>query len=607
MRSHGVVGTPDSSAGAGAAPSRSLMATAPDNGMLRPLGPAPLGAILVQRGVLTEEQLASALEEQKRTGEQLGEVIVRLGFALAPSVAQALATQHGGPLKTEYGYAVGFGTQTSASPATPPPVSPAPAQERPAAQPPEESALRVAAAHAAAPPTAPVGVAVASAAPVDSAHPTHEEALLRWQQHAQRLGAERDAALQQVSSISAERDATGADLDAMRVRSADLEATTAQLAAELETIGRARGEDARRVTELEQQLHSLQSTAGRLVELEATTTLAEVERAKLTHDREKAAGRSAELERQLAELQRRVSVRTGELEAELTSVREEAARAMTERAALERNAVDAEQRVTDSERRLAALREDADARERERTAAQSQVVALEAAIEEARRAKMETARLAEAHEEVRSRNADLEQQLVDLRAAAVSEDGHLAAATARVAELEAARAAAETETDAELTSLRAERARIEEENVALVAECESLTTRTAQLEDQLQRLEAAAARMVELELKAEETTAQIAQLEAERNDVLAVAKAVGEERRGRCPDHQHADDSSHLLFVPSADGYQLLEQEGPPPEPGSTVEVAEADGAGVRLLVAKVGGAPLPGVRLACAYLAVSG
>ena len=90
-------------------PLRSLMAAAPDNGMLRPSGPAPLGAILVQRGVLTEEQLAFALDEQKRTGEQIGEVIVRLGLALAPSVAQALATQHGSPLKTEYGYAVGFG------------------------------------------------------------------------------------------------------------------------------------------------------------------------------------------------------------------------------------------------------------------------------------------------------------------------------------------------------------------------------------------------------------------------------------------------------------------------------------------------------------------
>ncbi len=66
----------------------------------------PLGSILVRRGVLTEEQLADALAEQERSGEKLGEVLVRLGFAIAPTVGLGLATQHGGPLKTEYGYAI---------------------------------------------------------------------------------------------------------------------------------------------------------------------------------------------------------------------------------------------------------------------------------------------------------------------------------------------------------------------------------------------------------------------------------------------------------------------------------------------------------------------
>src|ERR1022692_201606 len=103
------------------------MAAAPDNGTLRPPGPPPLGAILVQRGLLTEEQLAAALAENKRTGEPTGEIIVRLGFATAATIAQALATQHGRPLKTEYGYAVGFGgsalAATAAPAAAPPPVS----------------------------------------------------------------------------------------------------------------------------------------------------------------------------------------------------------------------------------------------------------------------------------------------------------------------------------------------------------------------------------------------------------------------------------------------------------------------------------------------------
>jgi hypothetical protein len=68
----------------------------------------PLGRLLVGRGLLTEEQLIEALLEQDRTGDRLGKVLIRLGFVDEPSVAMALASQHGGPLKTEYGFATGF-------------------------------------------------------------------------------------------------------------------------------------------------------------------------------------------------------------------------------------------------------------------------------------------------------------------------------------------------------------------------------------------------------------------------------------------------------------------------------------------------------------------
>jgi uncharacterized protein (DUF3084 family) len=71
----------------------------------------PLGSLLVSRGHITEEQLELALTEQKATGRPLGEIVVTRGFAPAPTVAQALATQHGGLLKTEYGFATGWGGQ----------------------------------------------------------------------------------------------------------------------------------------------------------------------------------------------------------------------------------------------------------------------------------------------------------------------------------------------------------------------------------------------------------------------------------------------------------------------------------------------------------------
>jgi hypothetical protein len=58
--------------------------------------------------------------------------------------------------------------------------------------------------------------------------------------------------------------------------------------------------------------------------------------------------------------------------------------------------------------------------------------------------------------------------------------------------------------------------------------------------------------------------------------------------------------SSHVLFVPTPKGYRLIEREGPPPSPGDELELAETGG---RLVVTKLGRAPLPGERRPCAFL----
>ena len=91
------------------------MAALPDNGGPRTRS-APLGSLLAGRGHITEEQLELALTEQKVTGRPLGEIIVARGFAAAPTVAQALATQHGGLLKTEYGFATGWTGEGTSEP-----------------------------------------------------------------------------------------------------------------------------------------------------------------------------------------------------------------------------------------------------------------------------------------------------------------------------------------------------------------------------------------------------------------------------------------------------------------------------------------------------------
>ena len=85
------------------------MAAQPDNGSTA-VAHEPLGAVLVKRGLITDEQLAAALEQQRTSGEPLGAILVARGFVTPALVAQALATQHGTLLKTEYGFATGFGS-----------------------------------------------------------------------------------------------------------------------------------------------------------------------------------------------------------------------------------------------------------------------------------------------------------------------------------------------------------------------------------------------------------------------------------------------------------------------------------------------------------------
>jgi hypothetical protein len=167
-----------------------------------------------------------------------------------------------------------------------------------------------------------------------------------------------------------------------------------------------------------------------------------------------------------------------------------------------------------------------------------------------------------------------------------------------VAELEAVQADA-ADRDAELAKAHEEAARIRMEKVAVEAAHESMAAHTADLEERVKQLEAANAHTARLEQQLEEASAQIAHLEAEREDVLKVAKVLGEERRH----HDHSDDPAHLLFIPGREGYRLVEQDGPPPAPGSTLEVADEEGTAVTLTVTKVGASPLPGTRLACAYL----
>jgi type IV pilus assembly protein PilB len=65
-----------------------------------PLGQKPrfqLGELLVEKGLITDAQLAEALVECRQHGSRLGETLVRLGFIFEDELARTLAEQAGVP------------------------------------------------------------------------------------------------------------------------------------------------------------------------------------------------------------------------------------------------------------------------------------------------------------------------------------------------------------------------------------------------------------------------------------------------------------------------------------------------------------------------------
>lgn len=62
-----------------------------------PQKPPSLGKLLKEKGLVTEEQIAFSLQEQKATGQSLGACLLRLGIITDTELARALAEQSGHP------------------------------------------------------------------------------------------------------------------------------------------------------------------------------------------------------------------------------------------------------------------------------------------------------------------------------------------------------------------------------------------------------------------------------------------------------------------------------------------------------------------------------
>src|SRR4029079_16766848 len=68
----------------------------------------PLGELLLEKKLLTEDELDVALTEQADTGRLLGAILVERGYVSGPALAVALAEQYGVELHTERGFGTGL-------------------------------------------------------------------------------------------------------------------------------------------------------------------------------------------------------------------------------------------------------------------------------------------------------------------------------------------------------------------------------------------------------------------------------------------------------------------------------------------------------------------
>jgi hypothetical protein len=71
----------------------------------------PLGSLLVEKGLVTQEELDIALVEHERTGRRLGEVLVDLGVVSGSGVTKVLLEQLGVDLSQESGFGSGLRDQ----------------------------------------------------------------------------------------------------------------------------------------------------------------------------------------------------------------------------------------------------------------------------------------------------------------------------------------------------------------------------------------------------------------------------------------------------------------------------------------------------------------
>jgi predicted nucleic acid-binding Zn-ribbon protein len=539
-----------------------------------------LGQIMVDEGFLTEDQLLDALAEQNRSGTPLGKVLVDLGFVSPGAVANALAEQHGGLLRTEYGTSAGLREMAGRAPIrtdAPQPTLPMPAASPQPPQPPQPQA----------PAPAPLGSGLRLAGPAADAPP--EEALAPVEAPAPVAPQPEPVAVQAPEPAPAEPapmpQPDPAATSAADARIQELESKLHAVLTERNSLAQSFNELQARLSEAA-QAHEAGVNAEvqeRVGALESQLRAAAVNRDELERAQQEAVARIAELESSLAE----TAENRQELDTELETLRPAAAgrdEAIARVAALEAELEEA--RAGGNEDSSAELHELAE----QRRAAEERAQALESDLAQVREQLETGLRSAAAEKDAESaRAAQLEAELIALREQSAGQDD----VASQVSGLNEALQALTVERDAAL-----------ERAAALEPEVESLR---AELRDAVAQIPGDGPQADVSELRRQlaarerrlgESVGEIAKMNREHRALLQLVERQFHLEDTATSMPEPPTEAAHVLFVPSANGYTLLEREGVAPEAGDTVEVD-----GSRYVVRRHGPSPLPGPRRRCAYL----
>jgi DNA repair exonuclease SbcCD ATPase subunit len=566
----------------------------------------PLGLLLVEQGLLTDDELEQALAQQQVTGKRLGETIVECGFVSPPDLSNALAAQYGIKLTTEKGFGTGLRAQIQRryeSDRGRPTLESVPDRHRPS---PEEVLPEVIEPEA--PPPAEAMLltqleeqwARLAAAEESLAARDRDLALVLAERDQRRAQAERLARRarrgreEQAGRNERRRAQVVRFVERVRARDAQLALHEAELsdrshvAAQLEEQRARLAAAERQLAEREQELAAL--TAARAAELERR----DEQLAALTADRDRRRAQAVRFVQGSRKLQAELGARD-QLTRELEEQRARLAAAEQQLAAVAAERDQRRAQVVRFVQRVRARDADLEARDQVTRELEEQRAKLAAAEHQLAEGARELAALAAARE------AELESHAEELR-------GHAEIAAELEEQQQAKLAAVEqrlAERERELEALAADRDRRRAQAVGFVRRMRMRDEELAQRHDQVRVLEeATGALRDQVERLVGDVEGCDAEIERLRSaNMRRRAQAARFVARIRRPAREDAAPSvvpaaSHLVFLQLAGGYELVERAGPPPPRNSPVEFPElCDGA---LVVAGSRPSPFPGDTRPC-------